>query len=290
MPTEPARLSPDNATILERFRGVLLTQWEELLGLRRAVLKTSDLDDIHDLRVASRRFRAALGLFEQFTQTVSKTALNKSVRKITRTLGGLRNIDEALLFFRSRAPAVALTDNQLCLILSDMRAGELRRIDKALHTFDHHKLDRAVRELVIELGAGSLPDGKKHSLTAYLSDISISLFQPIHNFLPVSTAPERRESRHSLRISIKKWRYFLEIVAPALDCDYGSVIGLLKEYQSTLGRMNDVTVFGLLCRDLALPPHEHESVEALLFTEDELLLKKFTELIRQKPLTYKFGI
>jgi len=62
MPPKPERLPPDSATILERSRGVFFAQWEELLRLRRAVLKTSDLDDIHDLRVASRRFRAAVEL------------------------------------------------------------------------------------------------------------------------------------------------------------------------------------------------------------------------------------
>src|SRR5471030_2866655 len=103
MPPKPVQLPPDTATILERFTGVLFAQWEELLRLRRAVLKSSDLDDIHDLRVASRRLRAALELFYPFAQKGSKTELKKSVRKLTLILGGLRNIDEALIFFQSRA-------------------------------------------------------------------------------------------------------------------------------------------------------------------------------------------
>jgi CHAD domain-containing protein len=290
MPTETARLLSDPASILERFRDVFLSQWEELLRLRREVLKTSDLDDIHDLRVASRRFRAALRLFGYINPAESKTNLNKSVRKLTRVLGGLRNIDEALLFFKSRDHFDTSTDHQLCRILSEMRSVELQRIDKALQDFDHHKLSRIVRDMAAGLKAESTIDGRKYSLPAHFSDVSITLFQPIYDLLTVSAAPDQRESRHALRICIKKWRYFLEILAPVLGCDYSSVLGLLKEYQSILGRMNDVAEFGALCRDVALPPSESEIVEALLLAEDEILLGKFIELVGQKPLTYQFKV
>ena len=53
---------------MERSREAMLAQWRELLRLRRNVLKTSDLEAIHDLRVASRRFRAAVRLSESRTQ------------------------------------------------------------------------------------------------------------------------------------------------------------------------------------------------------------------------------
>ena len=49
------------AAIAKRSRDIVLEQWHELLRLRREVLKTSDIEAIHDLR------------------------------GLTRTLGGLRN-------------------------------------------------------------------------------------------------------------------------------------------------------------------------------------------------------
>jgi len=52
------------AAITKRSREVFLEQRHELLRLRRDVLKTADIEAIHDLRVSSRRFRAALLLFE----------------------------------------------------------------------------------------------------------------------------------------------------------------------------------------------------------------------------------
>jgi CHAD domain-containing protein len=93
------------ASILERSRNIILAQWDELLHLRREVLKNSEIEAIHDLRVTSRRFRAAVGLFEPWLPPKKAAQLKKSIRKQTRVLGGLRNLDEALLFFRLHNPA-----------------------------------------------------------------------------------------------------------------------------------------------------------------------------------------
>jgi len=284
------RLPPDSAAILERSSGVFYAQWEELLRLRRAVLNTSDLDDIHDLRVASRRFRAALELYYPFAPKGSRTELRKSIRKLTRILGGLRNIDEAQLFFQSRLPPEISADNRLCHNLSELRSREMKRIEKALKAFDHRNLDRMVRETVAGLNEECITDRNRFSLLAYFSDVSIRLYLPIHQLRAVSTAPGQRTLRHALRIAIKKWRYFFEIIAQVLDRDYTPHLELLKEYQSTLGRMNDITVFELLLRDLELSPASREYLAATLLAEEALLLENFTKLVERKPLAYTFLI
>ncbi|MDD5285332.1 MAG: CHAD domain-containing protein [Desulfuromonadaceae bacterium] len=290
MPPKPARLWPDSATILERSRGVFFSQWEELLRLRRAVMNSFDLDDIHDLRVASRRFRATLELFYPFAPKDSKRELRKSVRKLTRMLGGLRNIDEALLFFRSRFDADGSAEFKLGNALLKLRLAELKRIKKALAAFDNRSLDRMVRAVIGELKENSIADRNSVSLPAYFSDVSLRLYLPIQRLLAVSTKPELRASRHLLRIAIKKWRYFFEIFAQILDRDYASHLGLLREYQTILGRMNDISEFGLLLGNLDLPKKEQEYARAALLKEDALLLQNLTELIERKPLTYTFLI
>lgn len=285
-----ALLCPDSATVMERSRGVFFAQWEELLRLRRVTIKTSDQNDIHDLRVASRRFRAALELFYPLLPKDSKADLRKSIRKLTRILGGLRNIDEALLFFQSRARADGSTDEKLFHALSTLRGKELKRIDKALMTFDHRHLNRVVRKMVAGLSDGTMKKRTGISPLAYFSEVSIRQYLPIHRLLAGSIAPEHRLARHALRIAIKKWRYFFEIISQVLGRDYTHIQELLKEYQSLLGQMNDVTVFNVLIRNVKLPSNEREHVKATLLIEEALLLEKFTELIEQKPLIYTFLI
>ncbi len=276
------------AASAKRSRDVVLEQWRELLRLRRGVLRTSDIEAIHDLRVASRRFRAALGLFEPWIPQKNAALLKKNIRKLTRVLGALRNIDEALLFFRLHTPAESAGGYQLRYMLTQMRGGELTRIKESLTAFDRHRLDRIVRKAAEGLEEHQIADSRKSPLTTYFSDTCIKLYQPIQDLLPASLSREQREPRHALRIAIKKWRYFFEIAAPVLKRDYGSILGLLKEYQAILGRMNDVAAFGALCGGLTLSRRERGFIEATLNAEDELLLQQLTELIEQKPLTYTF--
>lgn len=273
---------------MERSRELLVAQWHELLRLRRDVLKTSGLEAIHDLRVASRRFRAALQLFEPWIPPKNAALLNKNIRKLTRNLGSLRNIDEALLFFRLHTPAESAGGYQLCYLLTQMRGGELARVNESLTTFDRHRLNRTVRKAAARLEDRQITAGKACSLPDYFSDTCNRLYQPVHDLLPLATSPEQRDSRHLLRIAIKKWRYFFEIVAPLLGADAGPILERLKEYQTVLGRMNDVAVFGALCNSLILSRRERRFVEITLRGEDELLLQKLTELIEQKPLVYTF--
>jgi len=276
------------AAIMERSREVICVQWRELLRLRSEVLKTSDLEAIHDLRVASRRFRAVVGLFEPWMPPKGAALLKKQSRKLTRLLGGLRNIDEAVLFFRHHTPAGSGGGYQICRILSESRPGELARIKKGLRVFDVRRLDRTVRKAVACFEEVRSTGSGESTLPAYFSDRCIRLYQPIHDLLPIAASREQRASRHLLRIAIKKWRYFLEIVAPVLGSDAGSILGLLKEYQTVLGCMNDVAEFGELCGRVDLSRHERQFVEAVLQREDDVLLLKLAELIKQRPLAYTF--
>jgi CHAD domain-containing protein len=229
-----------------------------------------------------------LELFYPLAPKDSATELRKSIRRLTRILGGLRNIDEALLFFRPRTKTDISADDRLFHSLTEMRARELKRIYKALKELDHRHLDRKIRELVSWLNDDRVKERINISIPAYFSEASISRYQPIHRLLEGSTSPEHRSSRNALRIAIKKWRYFFEIIAQVLDRDYTHILDLLKEYQSFLGRMNDITVFSVLLGTLELPSKEREYVTATLQAEDTRLLEGFSELVECRPLVYTF--
>lgn len=285
------RSTPDSATILKCSRGVFIAQWEELLRLRRAVLKTSNQDDIHDLRVTSRRLRASLELFYPLVaKSPRTTGLRKQIRKLTEILGGLRNIDEALLFFQSRIQADLRDANKLVSAFSRLRPRELGRVHKALKAFDQRNLDRIVRKMVAGLDDAPMAGLNSISLLAYFSGVSIRLYLPILQLFAGSTAPWERASRHALRIAIKKMRYFFELISSILGRDYASLLGQLKEYQLILGRLNDIAEFEALIRNLKLPKAERKFAKTALLTEETLLLEKFAGLIEQKPLIYAFLI
>lgn len=274
-----------SAAVMGRMQELMLAQWHELLRLREEVFATSDAEAIHDLRVASRRFRATMGLFEPWLPEKGAAELKKSTRNLTRVLGGLRNIDEALIFFRAHTPADSITGEQVASQLEKKRPKELTRITKTLTKLDQRRLNHLVQK-----AAGRLT--RKRNTTAPLPDYfaatCTSLFQPINKLLPVARKKNKRESRHALRIAIKKWRYFFEIIAPVLERDCSAILALLKEYQTILGRMNDIAEFETLCGKLSLSRNERSFVKMTLQAEDKQLLRQLTGLIKQKPLVYTF--
>jgi CHAD domain-containing protein len=290
MTPKPPRLWPDSATILERSRGVFFAQWEELLRIRRAVIKSAHPENIHDLRVASRRFRAVLELFYPFLPKEPRAELRKNIRKLTRVLSGVRNIDEAQLFFQARVDADASADKEFVKALARLRPLEMKRIERSLKAFDHRTLGKMVSEMVAGVNEVSIAGRNSISLLAYFSDVSIRQYLPIHQLLTVSTKPEHNSSRHTLRIGIKKWRYFFEIISQILDRDYTDLLELLKEYQSILGRMNDLAEFKVLLKTVKRTPEARTFAKTALETESTRLLEDFTSLIELKPLNYTFLI
>ena len=278
----------DTAIMLERSRNLFFSHWEELLRLRFVVLKSCEHEDIHDLRVASRRFRAALNLLSPMCRTGDVRRVSKAVRRLTRTLGELRNLDEALLFFRSHTGQSALPD--LIERLAAMRENEERRVLGALMEFKPHKLDRLVREMVAGITTCNSAKWAIPPLPAYLSDTSISLFETLQSFLPAALCFENSEQRHSLRIAIKKWRYFMEIVSKIVEQNQDALLERLKRYQSLLGSMNDMTVFNEMCRDSGVAGDEPGAAQEIIAGETKRLFGEFVLLVATEPLSYTFLI
>lgn len=74
---------------------IIRKQSKQVFKLRSQVLSDSDPEDLHQMRVGTRRLRSALLLFADIVEIegTSPTALSKSVAKLTKSLGKVRDID-----------------------------------------------------------------------------------------------------------------------------------------------------------------------------------------------------
>ncbi|HEX9080391.1 MAG TPA: CHAD domain-containing protein [Desulfuromonadaceae bacterium] len=273
----------NDAAILERVRTALLSQWDETRRLRRVVLKRCELEDIHDLRVASRRLRSVLNLVGPLCGGGKASKLSREIRALTRTLGNLRNLDEAVAFFESHSGEPGLPG--LTERLAERRERERRKTLAALKEVKPRKLAPLVRAIASGITVECLRERGVPELSSYLSDTSAALFGTIQTLLPTALDPEQCTERHALRIAIKKWRYFLEIVSRVMERDYGPLLDRLKKYQSTLGSMNDMTVFAAMCRKTGAANDELAAAERLITGETERLFAEFTALVAAEPLT-----
>jgi CHAD domain-containing protein len=75
---------------------VLLTRWREMMSYRDGTLLGEDIEELHAMRVSSRRLRAAMDAFEAaFPRTPYRARLRR-VKRITDTLGAARDYDVAI--------------------------------------------------------------------------------------------------------------------------------------------------------------------------------------------------
>lgn len=279
------RLSPPAPRpLLEALSSVTTSHWRELQRLRQAVLKAFGNQEIHDLRVASRRLRTAIELLKPWIGRGGVSRLRRPVRKLTRELGELRNLDEA------RSYLLGLDDDSVTPLITTVdrhRSKELRRIKKRLERLPCKRLERQLQgagHLLLSAATLDSPD-----MLGWLSERNQALYRPIHGLLHLPELADHADERHRLRIAIKKWRYFSELLDSLCGRQPGQLVTLLKQYQTLLGDLNDREVFlGLVHNAVELSPAVRQRVATVITGQHQRLTAQFRTLLKHQPLKYQF--
>lgn len=279
------RALPSPRSIIDTLARFLTERWEQTLHQREITILHPGPDEIHDLRVASRRLRAAIEQLEPFIGAEPVRRMKRPARRLTRILGDLRNLDEALLYFEQFDP---LELQPLLAPLARQRGKDVRLVGNHLEELDTRKLDRRINHAVNKL-ATRIDGNRLQEILATLAERSRQLYLPIHELLPDSTGPGQIEQRHHLRIAIKKWRYCTELLAGMLDRDQSDLLEQLRRYQTVLGDMNNLQVFRtMLPKAKKLPATVRLTLLQRLAADHNLLLADYRELTRRHPLHYAF--
>jgi CHAD domain-containing protein len=75
---------------------VILTRWRETMSYRAGTLLGEDIEELHAMRVSSRRLRAAMDAFSEAFPPRSFRRHLGTVKEITDTLGDARDLDVAI--------------------------------------------------------------------------------------------------------------------------------------------------------------------------------------------------
>lgn len=254
--------------------------------MRYQTLNCFDVDHIHDLRVASRRLRGAIDQLGPCIGAERMERLQRPIKRLTRKLGVLRNLDEAQLYFENKGNQGL---ESLLVSLRNQRRQEAATTKQMLERVDCMKLERKIRSAA---GTVVTPDNiASQGLLAILSERNLELYRPIHALVPLAAGPKMVEERHSLRIALKKWRYFNELLHDMLGKQQSALLDLLRQYQALLGDMNDREVFTVLLDEAAdLPETVRDAIKNDIVREQRKLLKKLCVLLDTKPLAYQFEL
>ncbi|MFP5450234.1 MAG: CHAD domain-containing protein [Thermoleophilia bacterium] len=83
-----------------RFRDaagrIILTRWAEMMSYRDGTMAGEDIEELHAMRVSSRRLRAAMDAFAAAFPPKSFNRYLRRVKEITDTLGEARDLDVAI--------------------------------------------------------------------------------------------------------------------------------------------------------------------------------------------------
>jgi CHAD domain-containing protein len=272
-------------------RVLLYERGDDFFRLRDRVLETFDPEDIHDLRVASRRLREGLALFAPCYLTVDITFLVKKLKKVTRLLGEIRNTDEAIMFFALLADELGESCRsslvQQVLLFRNTRKKELQRLKTGLPQNVPKSLLDQFRGVINSPPLFS-PSVNSVDLLAPLSGFAgESLDNRLADALklvPDAVRAEQIEAQHMLRIAVKHFRYRMEILSFLIGTNYEELHAAVKDYQDVLGKMHDLDIFAGAVREAVFPAEMEKSVLDAIATKRAKLFTEFSAMLATRPL------
>lgn len=219
---------------VDRAAGVLAKQGKALRAEVPGVAAHGP-DAIHDMRVASRRLRAALGETAPYLSAKAAAAAMESARGVTRGLGVARELDVTMALLESlrgelTGGGLAALDHVLAAAAA-LRSGESANVEKAAAAADAFRdLDTAKAKN----GAPCILERARRRLW--------KRYRTLTKRYDAWLASQREIDLHEVRIAFKKLRYGCEIYAPLYGRRMAGFIRTLKDAQEHLGAWNDCRV------------------------------------------------
>jgi CHAD domain-containing protein len=217
----------------------LLRQRLVLLLRAMPAVQEGDVTSVHQARVASRRLRSALPVLGVRADADALDRARRRVRRITRALGPVRELDVALSLLAELQTRKAVSEKAIGLVRQAVTAERNARRREMLDELTPSRLDK-LRKRLVEMAAPDTPPSLP------LSGVEEAAKQAAIRAVGLRTAIERAggiylpDRLHRVRIAAKKLRYALEIQRELTRSRSTARLNRLKAQQDLLGRMHDL--------------------------------------------------
>ncbi|MGD9099427.1 MAG: CHAD domain-containing protein [Anaerolineae bacterium] len=243
-------LLPDDA-MSEAGRKTLWFHFLRMLKHEPGTRAGEDIEELHDMRVATRRMRAALRVFGEFYEPGAMAPFNKALRRVARALGYVRDLDvfeEKAGHYLQTLPEAA-RDGLDPLIESwhGQREGMRERMMAFLDGKRYQKFKREFGAFLQTEGAGAVEPvvSQEHPVPFQVRHVAPRLiytrYETVRAYETVLDNAQI-ETLHALRIDCKYLRYTLEFLREVLGPEVEDVITEVKAMQDHLGDLNDAEV------------------------------------------------
>lgn len=279
----------------EAGRKVMWTHFMKMLANEAGTREGADIEFLHDMRVSTRRLRAAFMIFAPFYEAQAIGQFNKDMRKAGRTLGAVRDLDVLIEKAQAYEASPPAEERLTIQPLLDHWAAQREVARREMSAFvDGNAYKRFVEGfgaflLTPGMGAKAIPEGEPvaHQVRHVIPRLVMERYEQVRAYEPIiATAP--LTTYHMLRIDCKRLRYALEFFQKLLGPNAPGVIKQVTAMQELLGAMQDAHVAeGVIAEFLAQEagrkkkPATHLGVEAYLETQRQIqqdLLGQFEPL------------
>jgi CHAD domain-containing protein/uncharacterized protein YjbK/transposase-like protein len=254
-PRKKIGLKPTD-TMAEAGRKVLGFHFAQMLKYEPDARSGEDIEALHDMRVATRRMRAALRVFGSAFTDKKYDRLKEGLQATGRALGPGRDLDvllEKLAHYQQELPASDRPGlNALLEDWHSQRQAARSKMLAYLDSLEYFRFNQYLLKFVKTKGFGAKaqPHGVPvaDKLQYIIPRLIYSRYEEVGAYEPLLQNASV-ETLHQLRLAFKAFRYTLEFFQEVLGKEVQAVINELKAMQDHLGALHDADVTGHLLRD-----------------------------------------
>ena len=240
--------------VAEAGRKVLRFHLARMIAREAGTRDGTDNRDLHAMRVATRRQRAAWRVFGEAFRAGRTKGHRTRLREVASRLGAVRDLDvllEAADAYRADLPVTEQRAMEPLLVAWRTHREDARRLlIRELDSDGYRRWLDDYAEFVRHegLAARAVVATEPHRVRDTAASRIQSAYEQVRSYEPVLRWADV-ETLHELRIHGKWLRYSIEFVREALGPDADGLIARVTALQDHLGLLNDADVSAHLARD-----------------------------------------
>jgi CHAD domain-containing protein len=265
-------------------RAALLVLLRQRLGTLLDAMpaaQAGDVRSVHQARVATRRLREAFPVLRKSLNAHAIDRARLRVRRMTRALGPVRELDVALLQLDEFSNRGVATGRAIARVRQAITDSRLARRRDMLAAITPGKVDRLRHELSA-VGSGPPVGGRPAAVRDAVRRVE-RRGQLLKRAIDAAGSLYVADRLHAVRIAAKKLRYAMEIERELKRSRVTARVRQLKSLQDMLGRMHDLHVLAEHARAVQV---DTATTDRRLANDLDDLITAIEEEIRKEHGTY----
>jgi CHAD domain-containing protein len=270
----------------ETGRKVLLHDFIRMLEHEAGSRSGEDIEDVHQMRVATRRMRSALRIFAPYFKGKAFRTFRARLKKVADALGAVRDLDVLIDDLTKYEKKNGASLQAAVALLAEQRTEARTALQRALDRRDYNRFVVQFGEFLTTPGASAravdtdaiAPNRVRHILPTLIYE-----HLGVVRAYDAAVTEGDAETLHALRIEFKRLRYLTHFFEEVLGSSAPDFLKDLKAIQDHLGRMQDIQVATDRLEDLmsGLSDEDAAALTAYLDAinaESDVLRAKFPEV------------